>query len=263
MDSRSYAFVYDEALSERRFEREVAALETRLTTLGVTGRTIKLAMFRSAKETIESMVRHGVTTVVIVGDDHTLDKVMWFLPETNVVLGYIPLMGPSKIAEPLGIPQGLDACEVLAARLVETVDVGICEGRYFLGEAAVSKTIATIAIEGRFSLTPTGGGSITVRNLYGDAKDGVLEVIVRPTPGGSRFRKRQAQETRLFMREGEILSADPIDLAVDAHLLNGFRFRFGIAPKKLKVIAGRTRLLSPADVPLPEFVKTSTLPAQR
>ncbi len=259
MDGRSYAFVYDEALSERRFERDIAALETRLTTLGVMGRTIKLAMFRSAKETIESMVRHGVSTVVIVGDDRTLDKVTWFLPDLHVALGFLPVMGPSSIAELLGIPLGIESCDVLAARLIETIDVGICEGRYFLTEATVASTIASISIDGRYSVAPQTGGSITVRNLFGDAKDGFLEVIVRPEPSSSRFRRRAPQETRLFMREGEIVSNDPIDLQVDTHVLNGFQFRFGIAPKKLKVIAGRNRRLSPFDAPLPDVTKSSTI----
>ena len=261
MDVRSYAFVYDEALSERRHERDVAALETRLTTLGITGRTLKLAMFRSAKETIESMVRHGVTTVVIVGDDRTLDKIMWFLPDAKVVLGYVPLLGTSRVAEPFGIPLGIGACDILAARIIETIDVGVCEGRYFLSEATVAHTIASVFIEGRFSISPTTGGSITVRNLFGDATDGLLEVIVRPEPTGSRFRRRASQGTNLFMREGEIRSKDPIDLRVDEHVLNGFTFQFGIAPKKLKIIAGRNRRLAPLDVPLPEISTSPTLPS--
>ncbi|MEK7115999.1 MAG: hypothetical protein AAB879_01230 [Patescibacteria group bacterium] len=263
MDSPSYVFVYDEALSERRCEREVAALETRLTTLGVTGRTIKLAMFRSAKETIESMVKHGVTTVVIVGDDRTLDTMMWFLPAMNIVLGYLPILGPSQIAKPLGIPLGVLACDVLAARLIETIDVGLCEGRYFLGEARVKNTIASITLDGRFSLTSTGGGSITVRNLYADAKDGALEVAVQPSIGRSRFRARIAQETKILMHQGEIVSQDPIDVQVDGHLLNGFRFQFGIAPRKLRVIAGRSRYLSPSDALLPVRTKSSTLASAR
>ncbi len=253
MDPLSYAFVYDEALSERRFEREVAAIETRLTTLGVTGRTIKLAMFRSANETIESMVKHGVTTVVVVGNDRTLDALMWFLPAMNVVLGYLPILGPSRIAKPLGIPLGVSACDVLAARLIETIDVGLCDGRFFLGEAGIKNTSASITVDGRFSLTPIGGGSITVRNLYADAKDGALEITVRPATNRSRFRARVAQETRILMRQGEIVSPTPIDLHVDEHCVNGLRFQLGIAPRKLKVIAGRSRQLAPSESPRKTF----------
>lgn len=272
MQHGTYAFVYDEALSEKRHERQLAAFEARLTSLGLSGQTVKLAMFRSAKDTIETMVKHGVTTIVIVGNDHTLDKVMWFLPDLDVTLGYLPVFGPSEIGGPLGIPQGVEACDVLAARRVETVDVGICEDRYFLTEAKISNTIATVNLEGRFTLSPMNGGTIIVRNLdvrnadgeiRNDAKDGLLEVIVKPKEAGSssRWGRAKPQITKMYMRDGEITSPDPVDLLIDGHVTNGFHFRFGIAPHRLKIITGRTRRLSPRDEALPSPSKSATLPA--
>lgn len=270
MGTGRYAFVYDEALSERRYERDLAALETKLTTLGLSGRDVRLAMFRSVKETIEGMVREGVTNIIVVGNDRTLDKVMWFLPDLDVTLGYIPLFAPSEVAAPLGIPVGIGACDILAARLVETVDVGICEGRYFLTEAKVSNTIASVSMDGQYSLSPINGGTIVIRNLdirslkgeiRNDAKDGLLEVIVKPNSieSASRWRRPKPEITKLFMRNGDIVSPEPFDLAIDGHVTNGFRFRFGIAPRKLKLIVGRTRRLSPQDDILPEPKKSVTI----
>lgn len=273
MNSGRYAFVYDEALSERKYERDLAALETKLTTLGISGRDIRLAMFRSVKETVEGMVRDGITNIIVVGNDHTLDKVMWFLPDLDVTLGYIPLFLPSDVATPLGIPTGVSACDILAARLVETVDVGICEGRYFLTEAKVTNTIASVHMDGQFSLSPINGGTIVIRNLdirgakgeiRNDSKDGLLEVIIKPNAieSTSRWRKPKPEITKMFMKKGEIVSPEPIDLQIDGHITNGFKFRFGIAPKKLKLIVGRTRRLSPKDDILPEMMKSPTLPSQ-
>lgn len=272
MGQGSYAFVYDEVLNERRYERQLSALEARLTTLGLSGRTIRLAMFRSAKDAIEGLVRHGVSTIVIIGNDRTLDKVMWFLPDLDVTLGYLPVFGPSDVGIPLGIPSGVDACDVLAARIVETIDVGICEDRYFLTEAKITNTIAAVNIEGRFSLSTMHGGTIIVRNLdirnadgeiRNDVKDGLLEVIVKPKDVGapSRWGRKKAQVTKMYMRHGEIVSPDPVDLQIDGHVTNGFHFRFKIAPRALKVIAGRTRRLSPQEELLSAEPKSATLPA--
>lgn len=256
-DSR-YAFVYDEALSERKYERDLMALSAKLTTLNITGRDVRLAMFRSVKETIQGLVKQGVTTIVVVGNDRTLDKVMWFLPDLDVMLGYIPMLPPSEVAGPLGIPPGIAACDVLAARLVESIDVGICDQRYFLTEAKISNTIATIEIDGKCRIAPIRGGTIIVRNLdirnkeaelRNDAKDGLLEVIVKPNPEQvSRWSRPKVDVTKMFMRHGEIVSPEPVDLMIDGHVLNGFRFPFSIAQNKLKMIVGRGRKLSARSV---------------
>ena len=266
----SYAFIYDEALNERRHERVLAETEARLTTLGITGRTIRLAMFRNIKETIEGLVRGGIETVVIVGNDQSLDKALWFLPDLNVTLGYLPIIGKSQFNGPLGIPDGVGACDVLAARRVESVDVGICDGRYFLTEAKIENTIARVDVEGKFALSSETGGSIVVRNMnvgtgaMSDVQDGQLEVIIRPRDAKSASRWRKATsmpETRVSARFGEIISPDPVELQVDTHVTSGFRFQFSIVPRKLKVVVGRARRLSGREEVLPNDPKASTMPA--
>ena len=270
----SYAFIYDEALNERRHERVLAETEARLTTLGVTGRTIRLAMFRNIKETIEGLVRGGIETVVIVGNDQSLDKAMWFLPDLDVTLGYLPIIGQSRFNKPLGIPDGVGACDILAARRIETIDVGICDGRYFLSEVKIENTVARVDIEGRFSLNSETGGSVVIRNMnvgegeVSDVQDGWLEVLVRPLDGKAPSRWRRAKllpETRIPTRFGEIVSPDPVELQVDTHITSGFHFQFSIVPRKLRVIVGRSRHLSGEQEARPEGLpndpKASTMPS--
>ncbi len=268
MSKSGYAFIYDDQLEGRRYEREVSAVEARLTTLELYGRKESLSLFRSAKQIVDHAMRHGVSTIVIVGSDRTLDKVMWFLPDLNVTVGYIPVFPPFEVGALLGIPMGADACDVLAARLVETIDVGRCEDRYFLTEVKIINTIASLDIEGQYRLTPIMGGSINVKNLAGDfhlgkapcdAQDGRLEAVITPRLYGARFFRptyrnfpfrqfssAQATETMVLFKNGEIISSDPIDVLVDNHVVNGFRFRLDIVPKKLKLVTGRERKLSAA-----------------
>lgn len=271
MQAGTYAFIYDDLLNDRRYERDLAAIEARLTSLDVQGRIGRLTLFRSAKDLIESMVSQGVGTVVVVGNDRSLDKVLWFLPDLDVTLGYLPVEGPSPVADLLGIPTGVGACDILAARLIETLDMGTIDGRYFLTEASIPSTIASVDIEGRYRISPMHGGSITIRNLgngsmnglpQADAKDGLLEVVVLPgeTPRKSRWdRSPKANETRILIRHGEIVSPDPVDVQVDHHVLNGFRFRLGIVPRSLRVITGRARRLVAVEG-LSNRTRTATLP---
>lgn len=259
--NRLYAYLYDDFLSDKTYERALANIETRASVLGIQGRVARLAIFRSAKELVEGLVREGAETIVVVGNDRTLEKTMWFLPDLPVTLGYLPVTGPSSIATMLGIPVGDTACDVLAARRVETLDVGRLDDRYFLTEVTLDATKAMVDIEGQYRVSPDRGGSIAIRNLgnmnkdgvaSADARDGMLEVVVQPLDpdakrGNFLFPKPAArrEETKVHLKNGAILSDEPVDVVVDGHRMNGFTFRLGITPKKLKFITGRNKRLSP------------------
>ncbi len=282
-----YAYVYDDFLSDRAYERAVANVETRCSALGIQGRVIRLAIFRSAREMVEGLVRDGAETIVVVGNDRSLEKVMWFLPDLPVTVGYIPVGDPCSIGTLLGIPKGDAACDVLAGRRIETLDVGVLDDRYFLTEVRMDATKAAVDIEGKYRLAPRHAGTVHIRNLgtadieghsNADARDGLLEVVIRPleesdaTPSPatqmlsgiaskilpflpariraasvSRIRSSNGKkpETRMTMKKGAILSDEPVDVEVDGHRMNGFTFQLDIIPRKLKIITGRDKKLNP------------------
>ncbi|MFA5935935.1 MAG: diacylglycerol kinase family protein [Patescibacteria group bacterium] len=250
----SYAYVYDDFLADRRFERDVAALETKLSTFDMSGHIGRMSLFRSAKDLVQGMVAKGATTVVVVGNDGTLDKTMWFLPDLNITVGYVPLVGPSAVGKLLGIPMGAGACDVLAARRIETLDMGKLDDRYFLTEVSLPATVASLSIEGKYTISPLDGGALSVRNLGGrvgndlvaaDAKDGWLEAVVTPrsTEGKAVFWKRSttSPETRVLLQHGQIQSKDPIEAHADNHAVSGFSFHVSVVPAKLRLITGRGR----------------------
>lgn len=249
----AYAYVYDDFLSDRRYENDLSTLETELSRRSIEGRVVRLAMFRSAKEMVSDLVRVGVKNVVFVGNDQTLQKMMWFLPDLNVTIGYIPLSEPSVVAGLLGIPLGMGAIDVLAARLVEVLDVGCLNDRYFLTEVVIPATTASLNVENRYRIRPAIGGAIAVRNLgmmgadgrsSADPKDGLLTAVVQTAPDKKRgwpWKKSELNETKIFLKEGSIESAEPIDVFVDGHPINGFSFHLSIVPAKLKVITGREK----------------------
>lgn len=259
--NRLYAFLYDDILSAPSFQRTVANIETRCSVLGIQGRTSRLAIFRSAKELVEGLVKDGAQTIVVVGNDKTLEKVMWFLPELPVTIGYIPVCEPFGIAGLLGIPSGDAACDVVAARRVETLDIGKINDRYFLTDVRVDDSKAVVDVDGKFTIGATRAGTISIRNLGGvtaqgvamaNAKDGWLELGISPmadAPSGRHFpwigSSPKREETRVMMKSGRIVSKEPIDIFVDGHQFNGFAFHVSIIPNALKIITGRKKRLDP------------------
>lgn len=269
----TYAYIYDDFLSDRRFERDVAALENALNTYDMAGQIGRLALFRSAKDLVTGCLDGHVTTIVLVGNDATLDKTMWFLPDLGVTIGYIPLAGPSAVADALGIPVGIRACDVLAARSIESLDMGRLDDRYFLTEVLLPATRAGIEVDGRYTVSPREGGAVSVRNLGGvtagaalepaDAHDGYLDIVITPRERERKhvfFHRHDAgnAETRLRLREGLIMADDPVTAYVDNHVVNGFSFRLAIAPEALRLITGRRRLRA-TDSPLQRAKKGGNL----
>jgi hypothetical protein len=113
--------------------------------------------------------------------------------------------------------------------------------------------MASLNVENRFRVSPSEGGAIAVRNLgmmgedgrsNADPKDGLLTAVVQTSPEGKKgwpWNKTELKETRLFLKEGSIESAEPVDIFVDGHALNGFSFHLSIVPAKLKIITGREK----------------------
>lgn len=250
----AFAYIYDEFLSDRRYERTVAQFETGLGQRGMEGKIVRLAMFRNTREMVDDLARQGVKNIIIVGNDTTLSKLMWFLPDIDITFGYAPLDQPAHIGELLGIPVGPSCVDVLAARLVETLDVGRIDDRYFLTEVALPVTVASLEIEGQYRLQAIGGGAIAIRNLgaptqegaaSADPKDGWLEGVIQKKldAKGMRgwMRSKELSETKIRFKQGKIISQEPIDVFVDGHALNGFTFNLSIVPKKIRLITGRQR----------------------
>ncbi|MFA6161108.1 MAG: diacylglycerol kinase family protein [Patescibacteria group bacterium] len=250
----AYAYIYDDFLVDQRYQEILDALETRLASLGLSGRIGRLTLFRNAKELVEGFVKSGITNVVVVGNDNTLDKVLWFLPDVPVTMGYIPLAEPSDIAALLNIPTGLQACDVLSARLIETMDVGKLNDRYFLSEVIFENTMASIFVDGQYRLTLTQGGTLEIKNLgrvsgtgdaLSDARDGLLEAVITPhdtnvkTRFWNKLKIMPPNETRISFKSGEIVTTQPMSGQADRFSVSGFRFNVSVVPNRLKVIMGK------------------------
>lgn len=248
-----YSYVYDAFLAEGRFARELAQIETRLTDLGMTGRIDRLGPLRHPRELLRDAVRKGARTIVVVGNDDTIRQVVEVFPDFSVALGIIPLGTPNRIAQFLGIPVGVAACDVLSARIIESVDLGKINKKYFLAAVTIPKGNLTISCEDLFRVTPVRGGTVSVCNLMDpeqmqicNPQDGVFDLYVRPPRNIKTFfrpTRRGEQTSVLPLRRVVVSSAspEPCTVFIDGDRVEETSFTIEIAGEKLRMVTGRGR----------------------
>jgi diacylglycerol kinase family enzyme len=241
-----YCYVYDELLQDRRYERDLALVETRLTDLGIAGKIARLALFRNAVELIRDEIRTGANTIVAVGNDKTLRKALDAVGDSKTVVALLPIGPQGIMAGLLGMPTGVAACDVLSARIIEELDVGEVNGRRFVQAVTFEPDNYVVHMGRDFTLTPLRKSALEVRNLAepDDAGvqspvDGRLSLIQRLTKFS--LMKKKADIGIVPFKECFVQYAETVTALVDGEAIEGRDFAFRVVPKMLRVVTGRTR----------------------
>ncbi len=243
-----YYYIYDDFVQDKKHEKELLKIENRLADLDIVGKIARLALFKQADELIRDEVKRGVKTVVVVGNDLTIHKVLDAVAETGVVFGLIPLGKPNNVAKMFGLPEGVDACDVVAKRLIDKIDMGKLNKRRFITGVAFPKLKAEIVVDKSYIITPLPGGNLEVRNLaVGDVtskdqvsnpKDGRLEAKVDVA---GRWGAKGGKSV-VSLRRMAFQTKDPVTVSFDGHQVRSTKFKIGMDAKKLKVIVGKDRM---------------------
>jgi hypothetical protein len=244
-----YCYLYDDFIQEnKRFEKELLRIENRLTDLGIAGKISRLALFRNAEEMIRDEIDRGTTTVVVVGNDDTVRKVLNVMSQSDVVLGIIPIGPNNELSRVMGVPEGVAACDVLSARRVSTIDVGTINGRKFVTGVSVPEFKAELmADNGRFRIVSTSKSQLEIRNLQSssDPCDGTLDVVIDSQVKSTRpFGRKKITQSVVPFRSLAIRSDLPISLLADGQEMQATRFDISIDSRVLRVITGKDRTFS-------------------
>lgn len=245
-----YYYVYDEFVQDAKYERELANIETRLTDLGISGKIARLALFRDASELIRDASAKGAKTIVAVGNDLTLRKVIDAAADHHSVLGIIPLGKDGNfIASILGIPNGVAACDVISARMVEAIDTGVINGHRFINSCIIDNGAGMeITCDRKFKVFPVKRCSIEIRNLATEDEtvpaanpaDGKLELVVR-TVNRSLFSRKKVKSTVVPVKELTMVGQSTVRIRVDGEQFEGEEFRVSVLASHLKLIIGKDR----------------------
>lgn len=244
-----YFYLFDAFLREKKYEASLAKIEGRLFDLGLQGKSEKLTILKSMKELVEGALKRGADTIIAVGNDETLSKMIRFLGDQEVILGFIPVGGKSLIADLLGIPNAEKACDVLSARLIERLDLGKANDAYFLSflELAPGKELL-IECDDRYHVEPVGSHQVTVFNFGHqgrDPHDGILEVVIQPETEErkNRFGRRgHSSSTLLQIRTMRIKSLGRSLVAyADGQTVVKTPLIITAIPRKIRMIVGKHR----------------------
>ena len=247
-----YLYLYDYFLNNKKFGGIIARIETRLTDLGIGGKIYRISPLRNIKELILEEIKNGVKTVVIVGNDKTLNQIVNIVAKYDITIGLIPIGPDNKIARTLGIPEGESACDILAARIIEKIDLGKINDTYFLSGIQISSGQITIECEDQYRIKPQLEDSqIAIYNLrpafatdinYFNPKDGFLEVLIQPFGTGfSKLFRKEIKKSIIPFKRLVVKSQKSISVVTDGQKIMKTPVKIEIVPKRLKLIVGKNR----------------------
>lgn len=253
-----YVYLYDNYLKQKKFETVMKGIETRLTDFGIAGKIVRLQNFTNAEAVIEDEIKKGAKTVVIVGNDTTFGHVLSRAATCDILFGFLPIGDQNNtIAGVLGIPTGVDSCEVLSRRRKVYLDVGWVNNRYFISQLHVSASDILVEYDEKFAVQSRSKSTmleLVVCNLqpymfrYGKGKtqtihpqDGKLEAFLRPRRK-KRFFGHEYEDPSIFpFEEMLVTSSTPFLLEADGKQSKETRIKIRLAKRKIQMVVGKTR----------------------
>jgi diacylglycerol kinase family enzyme len=222
-------------------------MEIRLTDLGLNGKIIRLGGIKNIRGTIQNEIKLGAKTIIAVGNNQTINKIIGAIIDTDIygdfqkktLLGIIPIGSDNSIAASFGIKNEEEACNILLARRIEKLDLGLVGSHYFLNQASIQSLGTTLEIND-YTLEVSEKGEVKIINLLSDPKekiksnphDGLLDILIRT---------RKKDQTFLTVKKIKI-SNPGNKLIVDGVVEINPPVEISIMKDKVNVIVGRDRL---------------------
>ena len=244
-------FVYDSFLNQKKYDRLLARLETRITDLGLNGKIFRLNPTRNVSETISNELKRGAKTIIAVGDNKTISQIINSLAGSQIPLGIIPIEENNNgIAKSLGIESIEQACDVLSARLLATIDLGLANQTYFLSNASINNQGTVIDMNKNYTIETAEKGLIYIFNLLGKQiklpskikfipDDGLLELVVNTYRNKKLFARQNHQS--IFKIKKITIHNLKHRLILDGCTPINTPAEITISKKSLNVIVGKNR----------------------
>lgn len=250
-----YIYLYDNYLRGRKYDAVMSAIETRLTDFGIAGKIIRLQHLTNAEAVINEEVRRGATTIVIVGNDKTFGSVLSRAAVCDVPFGFLPVGADNSIAQVLGIPIGVESCDVLSRRRKVKLDIGWFNNRYFISRLHITPGDITVEYDEKFRVSSTLGKiELVVCNLqpyiwkskgsedvFVHPQDGKLEAFLRPIIGKGIIKQKYDEPSIFPFEEMVVSSRKPFTVEADGKISKETKITIKLAKSKIEMIVGRER----------------------
>jgi diacylglycerol kinase family enzyme len=244
-------FIYDSFLNQKKYDRLLARVETRITDLGLNGKISRLSPTRNVQETIGNELKRGAKTIIAVGNNKTINQIINSLAGSQVPLGIIPVGEDNNdIAKSLGIESTEIACDVLSARLLAKIDLGLANQTYFLSNISINNQGTIVDMNKNYTIETSEKGLIYIFNLAGEQiklppnvkfipDDGLLELVINTHDNKKIFTKKNHQS--IFKIKKITLHNLKSHLILDGSTALAAPAEITVVKKCLNVIVGKNR----------------------
>jgi len=247
-----HVYIYDSYLNQPKYQKTLSRIETRITDLGLNGKISRLGLMKNVNEVVQSEIRRGAKTIVVVGNDDTVQQVINSIARTGVPLGIIPIDKKNNlIAERLGIPCQDDACDILSARRIEQLDLGLANDQFFLTHAAITGEGTRIEVKENYSIELKEPGEIYVFNLDVGSVSLPPNVFINPSDGLLQVALITKHSKKFLFSENTVESIFAFDkfrlvnqkkpILLDGLFPVSSPVEISISRNSLKVIVGKNR----------------------
>lgn len=247
-----HVYIYDSFVNQKKYNNALAKIETRITDLGLNGKICRLGLMTKIQDTIQNEIKRGAKTLIVVGNDQTINQAVNVLAGSEIPLGIIPVGDDDNlVAQALGIEPGAAACDTLSARRIERLDLGLANNYYFLTNAMITGKGTVVEINRNYSIEILDKGEIYITNLPPaskdslptrakfDPQDGKLELYIKTEAKKKIFQKVIDQS--VFQFEKIIISNNDYPLLIDNAMKVDAPVEISIYKKALNVIVGKNR----------------------
>lgn len=128
-----YYYIVNPHVGNGKINKIQEELKQTLTSFGVGGDFSKITGTGDAEKLANHAIEGGYKTIIIVGGDELIGEVAAAILKSNekIALGIIPIGEENQVSRVLGISDWREACEIVAHRRLETIDIGLVESENF------------------------------------------------------------------------------------------------------------------------------------
>jgi len=257
-----YLYLYDNSLNSNKYHKLLSHIEMRLTDLGIGGKISRLSPLKNLQDLISDEIRFGVKTIVAVGNDETVSMVINNIVNyDNIIFGIIPIGNNNTIADNLGIPQDVLACDVISARRIKKIDLGKVNNTYFISGIDISaENQIMLECENSYNIIPrTHNCVVHIYNLkpkgpenfsnkdFFNPNDGFLEALIQPIHRASHNifglakKSKNITDSVFPFKKISIISKKSITVITDGKKILKPPVQIEVVPNKLTVIIGKPK----------------------
>jgi hypothetical protein len=255
-----HIYLYDNYVAASRYAAVTARIETRITDLGLNGKIVRLSALNSVPNAVADEIRKGAKTFVAVGNNNLFNRLINAVAHLSaqdayqytVPIALIPVgRDQNDIAAYLGIEPEERACDILAARRIETLDLGLANNQYFFAHASIPTLGTSVEIDTDYSIEILKKGTVSIVNLpinialpetvRANAKDGVLELMIRTDERSGIGTRKTAGTESVFSFTRLTLTNKTRPVTLDNAIEIPGPVTVTIAKEKINCIVGKNR----------------------